>query len=425
MNGYPRKFKKLQVRQSETMTANPHTFTLRQRGRRGLVRLFVITGLIATALPQASRAQEKPTATPDIVIFKNGDQLTGKLEHTEGDNVYFKSDAVGELTISMEKVKELRSSSNFVVLKKDEKVTPAMPKQATAITIEDGAVRQTGSSSSAETIPSKDVGYIIDGQTYDKELNGHPGIFSGWNGSATGGATVLQSSSYGQTLTAAVSLIREIPTVAYLPLRTRTTFNLLETYGKLTQPVIPNPNNLPVSEAKTSIFHTDFEHDKYLSPRFYVLGGLSLDHNFSQGVQLQQIYGGGAGYTILKDAIQQLDAKADLHYSQLRYIAPIQPALPAEPIPPTPSLDLVGSTFGESYHRILPAKIILTQSATYIQSWNNTEAWSAIGALGLALPVYHRFSLSVNLLDNYLNLPAPGFNKNSLQFVTGVTYTFH
>jgi hypothetical protein len=408
------------------MAANSHTFTLRPRGRWGLVRLLVISGLFSTALPQASKAQEKPAASADIVVFKNGDQLTGKLEHTEGDNVYFKSDAVGELTISMDKVKELRSSSNFVVLKKDEKVTRAIPKQATGITIEDGAVKQTTPSGSAETIANKDVGYIVDSATYNKQLNGNPGIFQGWDGSATGGATVLQSSTYGQTLTAAVSLIREIPTVAYLPLRTRTTFNLLETYGKLTQPVIPNPNNVPVSAAKTSIFHTDFEHDKYLSPRFYLLGGLSLDHNFSQGLQLQQIYGGGAGYTILKDAIQQLDAKADLHYSQLRYIAPVQVGPPPAPqIPPTPNLNLIGSTFGQSYHRILPAKIVLTQSATYIQSWNNTEAWSAIGSLGLALPVYHRFSLSLNLLDNYLNLPAPGFNKNSLQFVTGVTYTFH
>jgi len=31
----------------------------------------------------------------------------------------------------------------------------------------------------------------------------------------------------------------------------------------------------------------------------------------------------------------------------------------------------------------------------------------------------------VNLLDNYLNNPAFGFKKNSLQFVTGVTYTLH
>jgi Protein of unknown function, DUF481 len=400
-----------------------NSFSL-QRGFKKFVHHLGIIGLTATMLPLASRAQDKPASTPDIVVFKNGDQLTGKFDHSEGGNIVFKSDAVGEVTISMDKVKELRSSSNFVVLKKDEKITRT-PKQATPIEIEDGEVKQTTPGGAAETIANKNVGYIVDGATYNKQLNGNPGFFQGWDGSATGGATVLQSSTYGQTLTAALSLVREIPAVTYLPLRTRTTFNLLETYGKLTQPVIPNPTNLPASAAKTSIFHTDFEHDKYLTPRFYILGGLSLDHNFSQGMQLQQIYGGGAGYTILKDAIQQLDAKADLHYSQLRYIAPIQAPPPAEPIPPTPNLNLIGSTFGEAYHRTLPAKILLTQSATFIQSWNNTDAWSAIGSLGLALPVYHRFSLSVNLLDNYLNLPAPGFNKNSLQFVTGVTYTFH
>jgi hypothetical protein len=324
----------------------------------------------------------------------------------------------------MDKVKELRSSSNFVVLKKDEKITKT-PKPAETISVADGEVKTETPSGQPETIASKDVGYIVDGQTYNKELTGHPGIFSGWDGSVTGGATVLQSSSYGQTFTAGVALVRAIPSVAYLPLRTRTTFNLLETYGKLTQPVIPNPTNLPAAVAKTSIFHTDFEHDKYLTPRFYMLGGLSYDHNFAQGVDLQQIYGVGAGYTILLDAVQQLDAKADIHYSQLKYITPPQPPPPAEQIPTTPDLNLVGSTFGEAYKRTLPGKVLLTQSATFIQSWNNTDAWSSIGALGLALPVYHRFSLSVNLLDNYLNLPSPGFNKNSLQFVTGVTYTLH
>jgi hypothetical protein len=406
------------------MTAHLEVSSLfRRRGFRGLVRcVATLTVLAAFSLP--SNAQEKPAATPDVVVFKNGDQLTGKLERSIGTDITFKSDAVGEVTIPMDKVKELRSSSNFVVLRKDEKVT-RQPKQAGTIELEDSSIKETIAGGTPESIPVKNVGYIIDGATYNKELNGNPGFFSGWDGSIVGGATVLQSSTYGQTFTAGISLIRAIPSVAYLPPRTRTTFNLLETYGKLTQPVIPNPTNIPSSIAKTSIFHTDFEHDKYLTPRFYMLGGLSFDHNFAQGMDLQQIYGVGAGYTLLMDAIQQLDVKADIHYSQLKYIAPIQPPPPAAQIPPTPNLNLVGSTFGEAYKRALPGKIVLTQSGSFIQSWNNTDAWSAIGALGLALPVYHRFSLSVNLLDNYLNLPSPGFNKNSLQFVTGVTYTLH
>lgn len=194
-----------------------------QRGFKKFVHHLGIIGLTATMLPLASRAQDKPAPTPDVVVFKNGDQLTGKFDHSEGSNIVFKSDAVGEVTISMDKVKELRSSSNFVVLKKDEKITRT-PKQATTIAIEDGEVKQTTPSGSAETIPNKNVGYIVDGATYNKQLNGNPGFFSGWDGSATGGATVLQSSTYGQTLTAGLSLIREIPAVAYLPLRTRTTF---------------------------------------------------------------------------------------------------------------------------------------------------------------------------------------------------------
>lgn len=400
--------------------------SLCRRGFRGLPRLLALLGLTAT-LPLALWAQDKATPAPDVIVFKNGDQLTGKLERGVGDSIVFKSDAVGEVTVPMDKVKELRSSSNFVVLKKSEKITRT-PKPAESLAIDNGAVRATTPSGTSETVASKDVGYIVDGPTYTKELTGHPGIFSGWNGSLTGGATVLQSTSYGQTLTAGISLIRLIPTVAYLPPRTRTTFNLLETYGKLTQPVTPlpltcggsrTPPGCQDSVAKTSIFHTDFEHDKYLTPRLYALGGLSYDHNYSQGLDLQQIYGGGIGYTVFQTPIHQLDVKADLHYEKQHFVQY------DSSIASSPDQNLVGSTFGEAYKRTLPGSILLTESGTYIQSWNNTDAWSAIGQLGLALPVYHRFSLSLNLLDNYLNNPAFGFNKNSLQFVTGVTYTLH
>jgi hypothetical protein len=139
--------------------------------------------------------------------------------------------------------------------------------------------------------------------------------------------------------------------------------------------------------------------------------GLSYDHNFAQGLNLQQIYGAGLGWTVLQDSLQQLDVKTDVHYEMQNFQ------------PPTVSQNLIGSTFGEAYKRTLPAKLLFTESGTYIQSWNNLQAYSAIGNIGLAMPVYKRFSLSVNALDNYLNNPAFGYKKNSFQFVTGVTYT--
>ena len=64
--------------------------------------------------------------------------------------------------------------------------------------------------------------------------------------------------------------------------------------------------------------------------------------------------------------------------------------------------------------------MIFTESGTFIPAWNNFSAYSAIFAAGLQLPTYKRFSLNINVLDNYLNNPAVGFKNNSLQFVTGV-----
>ena len=187
---------------------------------------------------------------------------------------------------------------------------------------------------------------------------------------------------------------------------------MLETYGKLTQPTIPQTNPpTPDAVAKTNIFHADAEHDKYFTPRVYGLVGASFDHNFAQGLNFQQIYGAGIGWTVIKTPVQEFDVKADLHYERQNFV------------PPNVNTDLIGSSFTELYHRNLPAKIVFTESGTFIPSWNDISIYSAIFEAGLQIPAYKRFSLSLNVLDNYLSNPAFGYKDNSFQFVTGVTYT--
>jgi hypothetical protein len=375
-----------------------------------LTLLTMISGLFAR---QAfAQAPPPPKPEPDVIVFSNGDQLTGKLERGAGDSVVFNSDSVGEITVPLSKIKELRSNGDFIVLKNGEKVVRHETKAAGTIHYDDNEVTRASTSGAPETVPAKDLAFIIDQATYSKEVNGNPRPFAGWTGSITGGASLVQATQYGENFTAGIALIRAIPTVTFLPPRTRTTFNLLETYGKLTQPTIPQTNPpTPDAVAKTSIFHTDFEHDKYFSPRMYGFAGLSYDHNFSQGLNFQQIYGVGIGWTAIMDAKQELDVKADIHYERQNFQ------------PPTPSEDLIGSTFAELYHRTLPAKILFNESASYIIGWNDTNAYSAIFTAGVQLPVYKRFAMNLTASDNYLNNPAFGYDKNSFQFVTGITYT--
>lgn len=371
--------------------------------------LFASTLFSATAKAWAQSNAGKPA--PDVIVFTNGDQLTGTFERATGDSFVFKSDIVGEITVSADKIKELHTNGKFVALKTNEKITRTS-KQPGTVTFGDNAITMATTPGGVETVPVKELAFLIDGDTYTKEVTSNPGIWYGWHGTLAGGITLIESTQVGETYTAAVNLVRLVPSVAFLPPRTRSTINVLETYGKITQPLIPQTvPPTPDTVTKTSIFHADVEHDKYFTSRVYGLVGASWDHNFGQGLNLQQIYGLGVGWTVIQTPVQEFDVKADVHYERQNFQ------------PPTPNKDLVGSSFTELYRRNLPAKMIFTESGTFIPAWNDFSAYSAIFAAGLQLPTYKRFSFNLSLLDNYLHEPAIGYKNNSLQFVTGIVYT--
>ena len=251
--------------------------------------------------------------------------------------------------------------------------------------------------------------------------NRKAGFFEGWNGQVSGGATLVRSTTSATTLTAGLNLVRSMPTVAWMPARNRTTLDVNESYGRNTSPGAIPQTNPPTPDVTTlsSIFHADAERDEYFTPRVYALADTSFDHNYAQGLQLQQVYGGGIGWTPIKNEKQQFDLKVDVHYEKQAFIT--EPVNGAAPIT-TPSMNIIGSTVFESYRRNLPRKLVFTEIATILPAFNDANAYSANGTATLAIPVFKRLSAMVSTTDNFLNDPAPGYRKNSYQFVTGVTY---
>jgi Protein of unknown function, DUF481 len=365
------------------------------------------------ALAQAAPSAPKPPA--DVVVFTNGDQLTGTFEHGAGDSIVFKSDMAGEITIPLAKVKELRTSGSFAVLRKDQPIkslAAARKIAPTPITYADGKLSVEHPSAAPEVVPTPQIANIIDAATYTKETTGKFGFFNGWTGALNGGATIVRSTDYGETLTAGVAMVRAMPTVSFLPPRDKTSFDFQETYGKLTSPVIPQTTPAsPAAVTETSIFHADAERDESFSARFFALGQTAFDHNYSQGLNLQQSYGGGIGYTALKDARQELDFKANIQYEKQSF----QTASNND--------NLIGSTISETYHRILPKKLTLSEFANIIPSFNLPNAYSANVSGTLTLPVYKRLAVTFTATDNYLNNPSAGYNKNSSQFIAAASYT--
>jgi len=403
---------------------NLHLLQLAARRRFGSAAVFLL--LFPVALVRGFAA-----GPPDVLVFTNGDQLTGKLLNSVGGKVNFHSDMAGDVSVEWAKVKEIRTGQKFAVIEKgvkpSRKTPEALVPQGT-LTIANQSVQvHTASGGTTPEIPVKGIDFLIDDPTFQSKVKVVPGFFHAWHGSATAGATIVEATQNTYTFNGAVTLARVIPDVSWLVPRNRTTTDFSESYGKITSPSYTAPPTagppptpatfVPATTVKTSIYHYDFERDEYVSDRLYYLGAMSLDHNFSQSLQLQQIYGGGVGYTILKKPKQTLDLKALIQYEKQSFLDPTAGE----------NQNLIGSTFSANYVRHLPKGMLFNQQLAYIPAWNNLHAYSLTELNTFTIPAYKRLNLTLGTLDSYLDNPPialPPTRPNSFQFTVGATYVF-
>ncbi len=80
----------------------------------------------------------------------------------------------------------------------------------------------------------------------------------------------------------------------------------------------------------------------------------------------------------------------------------------AAPPPLTPSTNLIGANFGDTYMLKLPQGLVFNQTEVLSPAFNQARDYSAVAGAGLVLPVLKRLGFSVGTLDNFLNDPASG-----------------
>jgi hypothetical protein len=82
---------------------------------RSLYRVLALSlsGVVSVI---AGRAVNTKAGT-DIITFVNGDQLTGTVVSVSGGTVMFHSDMSGDIKVSWDKVKSLRTTEAFAVIR--------------------------------------------------------------------------------------------------------------------------------------------------------------------------------------------------------------------------------------------------------------------------------------------------------------------
>jgi hypothetical protein len=385
--------------------------------------LAVLTLAAVAASTQVFAQDTKDNAKPgvDVITFTNGDQLTGTLVSESGGEVTFNSDMSGTVTIPWEKIKSLHTGGKYAVITPGEKLKvgrPAPQVPVGTISVSNDQVSVSGVGGEVKTIPTKDATYVVNGDDFQKTISHEPGFQHGWVGGITLGATLVESTQTSETLTGAINLVRTQPSVDWLQPRNKTILDTTATYGLVTQPFIAGVQS--ASSAKTNILHGDLERDQYVTPRLYYLFDASADHNIGSGLQVQQIYGGGAGYSIIKETARTLDVKGDIHYQRQEFY-------PSAAFPGGQTLNLIGATIGELFMQKLPKGLVFNENGTVLPAFNTPagepSAFSAQIVAGLLFPVYKNLGFTIGSQDNFVNNPPFGYKKNTFQFTAGVTYT--
>ena len=393
------------------------------------IRPVLFAAALGWALSSIAQSKPAPNPAPDVLVLSNGDTLHGKFVNEVAGKVTFHSDPLGDVSLGWDKIKELHTDQKFAVIDKNVKLLgkkTAGQIPVGTFEVENQAVTLHPENAPAATIPVKDAQFILDTATLDKQVNHTPGFFTGWNGAATAGATIVTATENQYTVSGGVALARVVPTVAWLNPRDRTSAGFTGSFGKITQPsyTIPATSTTPATFVpevitKSAIYHAGAERDEYFSPRFYALAQTAFDHNFGQDLDLQQIYGGGMGWTTVKTPKQEFDLRATIQYEKQQFISGTTSSGSSNT-----NLNLVGSTFAANYVLHLK-RLTYTQGLAFIPAYNDERAYSTTEADTFAFPAYKNLSFSLGTMDSYLNDPPisePPTKRNSFQFTMGMTY---
>jgi hypothetical protein len=350
-----------------------------------------------------------PKPPPDVLVLNDDEKLVGHFVRSNGGDVKFKSDVLGEVTIPWSKVKELHAGGNYTVVGKDIKLgrrsdTSKLPKGSLAATDKQITVTAAPGAATA-TIPVADAAHVIESTEFEQQVMRTPGFGEDWAGSINAGATLVEATQQSRTFNGGFALVRAVPIEAWLDPRNRTSVDFSFASGIVKQP--------GAAEIKTDIIHGDLERDEYFSTRrMYGFAQASFDHNYSQGLGLGAQLGGGLGWTAVKSAVNVLDAKVSITYLHQSFDG-------------STSLNksLVASNFAEAFTHKFKHGVVLTQTVSATPTWNIANDWLANASVGLLVPAYKRLNIALGAVDSYLNNPPPGFKKNSFQLTTGLTYT--
>jgi putative salt-induced outer membrane protein YdiY len=337
-------------------------------------------------------------ARSEVVEFKNGDKLTGSWVHINEDKILFKSEALGNVSLPVSKVKTMASTTPAVVL-----VKTGEAYSGRLSLLESGEWELKGEDGGARRLKASSVQaiYLLEVyQTKGEEAPFRP--LHNWQGKANVGYSLVRGDNDATTLSVGVNGTRRFPNLPGFNERFRTNYLLTMLFANTrTDGVRTSANSITTSLRQDYLFSpTDF---------VFVLG--QLEHIQTQSLNLRQTYGGGLGRDLIHRPRLGLQFLSGVTYvREALQGAPVRrnaEALIGEKV----SWEVFDGVTFENYLNFYPN---LTDTGEYRVDTTST----------LGIQISSRLAFNTTVTDRFLTHPLAGRKHNEVVLTTGLGFNF-
>jgi putative salt-induced outer membrane protein YdiY/small nuclear ribonucleoprotein (snRNP)-like protein len=331
------------------------------------------------------------SSAADQVSLKNGDRLSGTVVKSDGKTLVLHTDYAGDITLKWDAVQAIQANEPLHVELQDGR------KAVGTISTSDEKIQIATPGASPVEAPVSSVKTLrndAEEKTYEKSL--HPGLLEEWKAGLNAGFALTRGNSETKNLS-----------VGFLAAR-QTLHDKLGLYANSVYAANDAAGAIPGTTANTAGGGLRYDHD--LRPRIFAFGAADFFSDALQGLNIRSVFGGGAGYHVIKTDTSTLDLLAGLNYTHESYTGLTR--------------NFAALTLGEELMHKLGKSTVLNESLTFFPDLNDLGEYRGTFAFGTVTKMNKWLGWQNAFSDIYVTNPPLGKKQNDIILTTGLNVTF-
>jgi len=320
------------------------------------------------------------------IVLKNGDHLSGSIQHADAKAVTIRTDGAGDVDVAWTAIQDLESTTPLWVVTPDHgPVLGLLSTQGSDLVIAaaQGPVRTSLASTPIIRSVDEEAAY---------ERAQHPGLLNGVEGGASAAFTIARGNSQTTNLALGYSTVRTTPW-------DRISLTLASLYAS-------DQTGTTANDARG-----DLRYERNVGATAFGFVSADYEYNKPQLLDLRQVYTLGLGVHALKKDSTSLDLLGGANYTHEVYT-------------PTPTNTSAGATLGEVVIWWLGRGLNFSEQGFGYPDFTHSGQYRATFDARLTAQLKRWLSLQTAVSDRYVSNPPPTTKQNDFTFTTGLNITF-